>query len=278
MAAELGSFRYGRPDQEEWEIDPMYGVWIHKGAKLGEGCHFERNVIIDKGVVLGNGVWVGNNVRIDARANIGDGVRILDGVCIYPDTQIGKHTRVLEYVHLGRAPEIAGQITRQLRADYPPLIIGDHCLIGPSAKLYRGVFIGENTSVYEFVTIREECRIGRGVVLAPGVTVNYATSIGDRVRVMHSTHLTGGMVIEDDVFISLHVGSTNDRMIEGANGEGRQWRGATIKRGAVIGAGVMLAPGVEIGEGAHIAMQSVVLRDVPPFATAAGVPARVIRQ
>ena len=43
-----------------------------------------------------------------------------------------------------------------------------------------------------------------------------------------------------------------------------------------IGSGARLLPGVTIGEGAIVAMGAVVTRDVPPYAIAAGVPARVI--
>ena len=44
-----------------------------------------------------------------------------------------------------------------------------------------------------------------------------------------------------------------------------------------IGDRVMILPGVEIGRGAVLAAGAVVTRDVPPYAVAAGVPARVIR-
>lgn len=42
---------------------------------------------------------------------------------------------------------------------------------------------------------------------------------------------------------------------------------------AMIGAGAIVLPGVEIGEGASVAANSLVVEDVPPGATVAGVPA-----
>lgn len=243
----------------EWEIDSKFGIYVHKEAQLGKGCRLSRNIVINKDVV------------------VGDGVTIFDGVVIYPETAIGKNTQLLEYIILGRPPEIAGTITRRLKENYPPLVIGNNCLIGPFAKVYRGTIIGNRVSIFEFTTIREECEIGDEAVLAPSVTVNYNTKIGPRTRVMHSTHLTGRMIIEEDVFISLHVGSTNDPMIEEEEG-GERWRGPIIRKRAVIGAGVMLAPNIEIGEGSHIAMQSVVTRNIPPFVLAAGAPARVVKR
>lgn len=44
-----------------------------------------------------------------------------------------------------------------------------------------------------------------------------------------------------------------------------------------IGAGTIILPGVTIGTGAVIAAGSVVNKDVPPYAVAGGVPARVLK-
>lgn len=251
-------FQYETPSEKDWEINERFGIYIHNSVKLSGKCKLGRNVVIHEGVTLGKGVVIGNNVTI------------------HRGTAIDDETEILGNVDLGMPPKISSSITRQLKEEYPNLIIGKRCLVGPMVKIYRGTIIGNDTSIYEFTTIREECQIGNSVVLAPGVTVNYGVVIGNNVRVMHSSHLTGGMVIEDDVFISLHVGSTNDRMIEGTESGEDRWKGAIIRRGAVIGAGVMLAPGVEIGENCHVAMLSTVTKNIPPNTHAAGSPARVI--
>jgi acetyltransferase-like isoleucine patch superfamily enzyme len=44
----------------------------------------------------------------------------------------------------------------------------------------------------------------------------------------------------------------------------------------MIGAGAVVLPGVRIGADAQVAANSLVDRDVPPGATVAGVPARVV--
>lgn len=49
-----------------------------------------------------------------------------------------------------------------------------------------------------------------------------------------------------------------------------------VEDGVVIGAGAVVIGGVTLGEGCRIGANAVVLEDVPPQATAAGVPARVI--
>ena len=50
-----------------------------------------------------------------------------------------------------------------------------------------------------------------------------------------------------------------------------------VKRGADIGTGAVILPGVTVGEGAIVGAGAVVRADVPDYAIAAGVPARVLR-
>ena len=75
-------------------------------------------------------------------------------------------------------------------------------------------------------------------------------------------------VIEDDVIIGAGV------TIGGRSGDARV---PLIKRGAMIGAGAKILGPVTIGEYASIGANSVVLSDVPPYAVAVGIPARVVK-
>lgn len=49
-----------------------------------------------------------------------------------------------------------------------------------------------------------------------------------------------------------------------------------IGKRAMIGAGAIILPGVSIGDDSQVGANSVVTQDVPPGATVAGVPARII--
>ena len=49
-----------------------------------------------------------------------------------------------------------------------------------------------------------------------------------------------------------------------------------VKRGASIGSNATIVAGITIGEFALIGAGAVVTKDVPPYAIAVGVPARII--
>lgn len=51
-----------------------------------------------------------------------------------------------------------------------------------------------------------------------------------------------------------------------------------IRKGVWIGAGAIVLPGVTIGEFSVVAAGTVVVKDIPPYSVAAGVPARVVRK
>lgn len=51
-----------------------------------------------------------------------------------------------------------------------------------------------------------------------------------------------------------------------------------IGKNAFVGVKAVIMPGVNIGEFAIVGANSVVTKDVPPYSTAAGVPARIIQK
>jgi acetyltransferase-like isoleucine patch superfamily enzyme len=204
------------------------------------------------------------------------------GAWIAEDTVLGQNVTVLPGAVLGRPPVSTKAQARQAGPQLPPLVVGDNCVIGANAVIYRGTTIGANTLVGDTACIREQVRIGDSCIIAMGVTVNYNTTIGSRVKIMDSSHITGNTLIEDDVFISLLVGSANDNSMgrEAARnlpvGQ-RDRRGVVIRRFARVGEGALLLPGVEVGENAVVAAGSVVNRSVPPRTVVFGAPARPVR-
>lgn len=104
-----------------------------------------------------------------------------------------------------------------------------------------------------------------------GVDIHPAARIGRSIMMDHATGVVIGetAVIEDGV--SMLHGVTL-----GGTGKEQGDRHPKIRRGVLIAAGAKVLGNIEIGHCAKIAAGSVVLQSVPPCATVAGVPARVI--
>lgn len=130
----------------------------------------------------------------------------------------------------------------------------------------EGTAIAGHCNIYG-ARIGSNCKIQSYTYIEPGVR------IGDGVTVRPSCHICEGVVIEDGAFLGPGVVFTND--LYPSTGARAKVLRTLISRNAVIGAGVVLLP-VDVGEGAVVAAGSVVTRDVPAFAIAAGSPARVV--
>ncbi len=103
------------------------------------------------------------------------------------------------------------------------------------------------------------------------VDIHPATAIGKGVHIDHATAVVIGetAVIEDDVsiFQSVTLGGTGKEIED---------RHPKIRKGALISVGAKVLGNIEVGEGAKVAAGSVVLHDVPPGCTVAGVPAKLV--
>jgi serine O-acetyltransferase len=103
------------------------------------------------------------------------------------------------------------------------------------------------------------------------VDIHPAARIGCGILLDHATSFVVGetAIIEDDVSI-LH------EVTLGGTGKQTGDRHPIIRSGVLIGAGAKILGRVEIGSGAKVGAGSVVLADVPPHTTVAGVPAVVV--
>jgi serine O-acetyltransferase len=103
------------------------------------------------------------------------------------------------------------------------------------------------------------------------VDIHPAARIGCGILLDHATSFVVGetAIIEDDVSI-LH------EVTLGGTGKEVGDRHPIIRSGVLIGAGAKILGRVEIGTGAKVGAGSVVLHDVAPHTTVAGVPAVVV--
>ena len=104
-----------------------------------------------------------------------------------------------------------------------------------------------------------------------GIEIHPGASIGRRFFIDHGMGVVIGetAVIGDDC--TLYHGVTL-----GGTSWNKGKRHPTLERGVVIGAGAKVLGPITLGERAKVGSNAVVVRDVPPGATAVGIPARIV--
>jgi serine O-acetyltransferase len=103
------------------------------------------------------------------------------------------------------------------------------------------------------VDIHPAAKIGRGIMLdhATGIVIGETAAVGDMSSLLHSVTL-------------------------GGSGKETGDRHPKVGKCVMIGAGAKILGNITVGDCARVAAGSVVLKDVPPKTTVAGVPARVV--
>ncbi|MFD2646440.1 serine O-acetyltransferase [Devosia albogilva] len=103
------------------------------------------------------------------------------------------------------------------------------------------------------------------------VDINPAVPMGKGIMLDHGT----GLVIGETAVVGDNV-SMLQNVTLGGTGKSDQDRHPKIGNGVLIGAGAKVLGNIRIGECSRIGAGSVVLKEVPPRVTVAGVPAKVI--
>ncbi len=103
------------------------------------------------------------------------------------------------------------------------------------------------------------------------VDINPAARIGKGIMLDHAT----GFVVGETAVIGDHV-SILQGVTLGGTGKSEEDRHPKIGNGVLIGAGAIVLGNIKVGDCARIGAGSVVVKEVPPRVTVAGVPAKVI--
>ena len=115
-------------------------------------------------------------------------------------------------------------------------------------------FYLQSRSSSQFATdIHPAARIGKGIMLdhATGIVIGETAVIEDEVSILHGVTL-------------------------GGSGKESGDRHPKVRKGVLLGAGAKVLGNIEVGSCSRVASGSVVLSDVPPCKTVAGVPARIV--
>lgn len=107
-----------------------------------------------------------------------------------------------------------------------------------------------------------------------GIEIHPGATIGRRVFIDHGFGVVIGETAEvgDDCTIYQGVTLGGTSLSKGAK------RHPTLGRGAIVGAGAKVLGGFTVGEGAKIGSNAVVVKEVPPGATAVGNPAHIVQK
>ncbi|HPL98163.1 MAG TPA: acyltransferase [Smithellaceae bacterium] len=145
------------------------------------------------------------------------------------------------------------------------------------------VKLGKDVKLSKFINLYG-CTIGDGTKIGAFVEVQKNAFIGKNCKIQSHTFICEGVTIEDEVFVGHGVTFINDSYPR-ATTDGKlqteaDWKvePTIVKKGASIGSGTTILANVTIGENAIIGAGSVVTKDIPANAIAAGNPARVKRQ
>ncbi|GIG60315.1 acyl-[acyl-carrier-protein]--UDP-N-acetylglucosam ine O-acyltransferase [Longispora fulva] len=176
--------------------------------------------------------------RIHSSAIIGDGVELGDGNVIGPYTVIVGPTRIGDGNWIG--PMVSIGTPAEYRAGNHP--------VGWEGELDgAGVAIGDGNIIRDFVTVNQG--------------VHVTTTVADGCYLLARSHVGHDCVVDDGVTLSDNVQ---------LGGHTHVWSWSNIGMGTVV------HQYGQIGPGAMIGMGSAIRKDIGPFMTAVGNPAREV--
>ena len=106
-----------------------------------------------------------------------------------------------------------------------------------------------------------------------GIEIHPASKIGHGLFIDHGMGVVIGETAEIGDGCTLYQGVTL-----GGTGKDVGKRHPTLEDRVMVGCGAKILGPIVIGHDSKIAANAVVLKDVPPFSTAVGIPAKVVRQ
>ena len=233
---------------------------IHPTARLAEGVHVGEYAVIGEGARLAEGCTVGHHA------------------VIHDGTVIGKNVRIDDHAVLGKRPmRAARSATTGGAADLPPARIGEGCIVGTGAIVYRGCTVGERVLIAALATVRERVSVGDQTIVGRGVAIENDTTVGARCKLETNAYLTAFTTVEDDVFVAPGVLTSNDAFMGRTEARKSQFGGPVIRESARLAVGAVVLPGREIESEAVVGAGAVLTRDAEAGRVHVGVPARDTR-
>jgi acetyltransferase-like isoleucine patch superfamily enzyme len=182
-----------------------------------------------------------------------------------------------DHVVLGKTPMKAVNSATTTSKPLPALEIGDECLIGTSAIIYRGAKLGRKCLVADMGGVREEVTIGEGTIVGRAAYVENQSTVGSYVKLETFVYVAAYSTIGDRVFMAPMVTVTNDNFVGRTKERFDHFKGVTVERGGRVGANTTLLPGAVVEADALVGAGSIVKGRAPAGKVSYGQPAKVVR-
>lgn len=224
-------------------LDDVYG--INNRLHLAEAETILRRRILERHLLAGVTIIDPQATYIEDAVTIGADTTIWPGCILRGATVIGRQCTIGPYSTIVDTTIADG--CRALYAVLEQARMDAGAEIGPFGHLRKGAHLGEHVHMGNFGEVKDS-------YLGPGVKMGHFSYIGNA-----------------EIGANVNIGAGTIT----CNYDGVHKSKTMIGENAFLGSDTMLVAPVAIGEGARTGAGAVVTHDVPPHATAYGVPARV---
>lgn len=150
-----------------------------------------------------------------------------------------------------------------------------------TAEVQKGAKIGNGTKIWQNCQVLKGTQIGKNCIIGHNCLIYPKAKIGDGVKLESNIDVWDLITLQDYVFVGPSVVFTNDKNPRAKYPKSKypkygRWLSTVTKEGATIGANATIVCGNTIGRWAMIGAGSVVTKEIPDYAVAVGVPAKVV--
>jgi acyl-[acyl carrier protein]--UDP-N-acetylglucosamine O-acyltransferase len=214
---------------------------------------------------------------VGANVELGEGSVIANHVVLHDDTKVGRFVRIDDHAVLGKTPMKAVNSATTTLKPLPPLEIGDECLIGASAIVYRGAKLGKKCLVADLAGVREDVTIGDGTIVGRAAYVENQSTVGRYVKLESFCYVAAYSTIGDRAFMAPMVTVTNDNFVGRDPKRFEHFKGVTVETGGRVGANATLLPGAVVERDALVAAGAILKGHAPAGQISVGQPAKPLR-
>ena len=150
-----------------------------------------------------------------------------------------------------------------------------------TVQIQKGAKIGLGTKIWNHSQVQSGAKIGKNCVIGHNCFIGSRAKLGNGVKLECNIDVWDLVTLEDYVFVGPSAVFTNDKNPRARYPKKEfpqygQWLPTLVKEGATIGANTTILCGITIGKWAMVGAGAVVTKDIPDYAIAVGVPAKIV--